>query len=175
MPLLESVLTDSTSCLRFGYCLGLKMDDLHKIESTYGHDINRCIKQVLFHWRYISPQSSYKKISEALEASGYPVALAMVTQRCSMNKQESEEGSTGLYDIICNGIFLFYVTIIINSYMSTCLIIIFSLLIDSELFNIFSEFDVLCQSLTSFPNGNLMCMRCKLRVPYICISPLWYI
>ena len=138
MPVLESVLTDSTSCLKFGYCLGLRMDDLHKIESTYGHDIKRCVKQVLFHWRFISPQSTYKELSRALEASGYPVASAMLTRRCSMNKQESaaeEEGyvvieeprvkefgaknreqSTGLYNIRCNSIFLFYITIIINSY-----------------------------------------------------------
>ena len=88
MPLLESVLTDSTSYLKFGYCLGLGMDDLHKIESSYGHEIKRCVKQVLFLWRFISPQSTYKEISKALEASGYPVASAMITQRCSMNKQE---------------------------------------------------------------------------------------
>ena len=170
MPLLESVLTDSTSWLRFGHYLGLRMDDLHKIESTYGHDIKRCVKQVLFHWRFISPQSTYKEISKALEASGYLVASAIVTRRCSMNKQESvaeEEGyvfieeprvkefdaktikqSTGLYNIIRNGTFLFYITIIINSYEHML----------NHDYYLFSEFDVLCQELTSFPNGNLMCM-----------------
>ena len=71
--------------MQFGYNLGIGVEQLHEIQITIGHDIQRCLMQILLQWRVLQPGSSYKEISGAMLECGYPVLSAMIDRQFSVD------------------------------------------------------------------------------------------
>ena len=103
LPLLQGALGDVHRCLQFGYNLGIEFAQLNEIQFTIGHDIQRCLMQILLQWRVLQPSSSYKEISGAIRQCGYPVLSAIIDRRFSADAdqlQKSSKSSSDEYIII---------------------------------------------------------------------------